>query len=52
LSDLRPDSGMNEFLQKLKTDSETQIKYMYLHNGGLEPGKAGLWWYCDTFALP
>ena len=25
---------------------------MNLHGGGIEPGKPGLQWYCDTFALP
>lgn len=49
---MRPDSGMNSFIQKLKTDEATQIKYMHLHNGGLSPGKPGLFWYCNTFALP
>ncbi len=52
VADLRPEGGISEVLQKLKTDPATQIKYMYLHNGGVEPGKPGLWWYCNTFALP
>lgn len=52
IADLRPESGMANFMQKLKTDESTQIKYMHLHGGGLEPGKPGLGYYCDTFALP
>lgn len=52
VNDLRPDSGMEIFLQKLKTDPQTQIKYNHLHGGGLHPGVAGLGSYCDTFALP
>jgi len=39
-------------INKLKTDQATQIKYSHLHDGGVEAGKAGLWWYCNTFALP
>lgn len=52
VNDLRPDSGMEIFLQKLKTDPQTQIKYNHLNGGGLHPGVAGLGSYCDTFALP
>lgn len=52
ISDLRPDSGITIFINKLKTDPETQTKYMHLHNGGLKPGTPGLWWYCNAFALP
>lgn len=43
---------MAYFMEKLRTDPTTQIKYMHLHGGGLEPGKPGLGYYCDTFALP
>ncbi len=49
---MRPESGMAHFMEKLRTDAGTQINYMYLRGGGLEPGKSGLELYCDTFALP
>lgn len=52
LKDLRPEGGIADLISKLKTDEATQIKYGLLHNGGLEDGKAGISWYCNTFALP
>ena len=42
---------MTTFINKLKTDPEIQKKYGYYHGGGLEAGKAGNNWYCDSFAL-
>ena len=49
---MRPNSGINSFIQKLKTDPETQKKYNHYHGGGLSPGKAGKEQYCDTYAVP
>jgi len=38
LSDLRPESGITELVNKLKTDQATQIKYSHLHGGGIKNG--------------
>lgn len=38
LSDLRPESGITELVNKLKTDSATQIKYSHFREGGIKNG--------------
>lgn len=43
---------MTDFINKLKNDQPTQIKYSHLHGGGIKAGEPGLNWYCNTFALP
>jgi len=40
--------GMTAFGNKLKTDSETQIKYTHYQRSGLYPGKIGHEAFCDT----
>jgi hypothetical protein len=45
-------SGMTSFMNKMKTDNNTQIKYTHFQSSGTDKGHAGKDVFCDTTTSP
>jgi hypothetical protein len=52
LQDMTVKGGMTYFMNKLKSDNATQIKYTHYRSGGIEAGSAGKEAFCDTSTSP